>query len=214
PTFAPESWPPAGATPLPVEDLYAGLADAGLEYGPAFRGVRAAWVTDEATYAEIETEPTDGQPADTALFGLHPALLDAALHTIGIAGLVEDTGRGRLPFSWTGVALHAAGAPALRVRLTKAGPDTVSLALADGTGAPVADIAALTLRTVSAEQFDTAPGGPRDSLFQVAWTPLALPAPAPAAAEQPRLLDGPSAAKALDAFLDTDAPVPDTVLVH
>ncbi|MFE3996404.1 SDR family NAD(P)-dependent oxidoreductase, partial [Streptomyces goshikiensis] len=193
-------------------DTHAWLADAGLEYGPAFRGVRAAWVTDEATYAEIETEPTDGQPADTALFGLHPALLDAALHTIGIAGLVEDTGRGRLPFSWTGVALHAAGAPALRVRLTKAGPDTVSLALADGTGAPVADIAALTLRTVSAEQFDTAPGGPRDSLFQVAWTPLALPAPA--AAAQPRLLDGPSAAEALDAFLDTDEPVPDTVLVH
>ncbi|MFG2411650.1 type I polyketide synthase [Streptomyces goshikiensis] len=214
PTFAPESWPPAGATPLPVEDLYAGLADAALEYGPAFRGVRAAWVTDEATYAEIETEPTDGQPADTALFGLHPALLDAALHTIGIAGLVEDTGRGRLPFSWTGVALHAAGAPALRVRITKAGPDTVSLALADGTGAPVADIAALTLRTVSAEQFDTATGGPRDSLFQVAWTPLTLPAPAPAAVEQPLLLDGPSAAEALDAFLDTDAPVPDTVLVH
>ncbi|MER8097800.1 type I polyketide synthase [Streptomyces goshikiensis] len=212
PTFAPESWPPAGATPLPVEDLYAGLADAGLEYGPAFRGVRAAWVTDEATYAEIETERVDGQPADTALFGLHPALLDAALHTIGIAGLVEDTGRGRLPFSWTGVALHAAGAPALRVRLTKAGPDTVSLALADGTGAPVADIAALTLRTVSAEQFDTAPGGPRDSLFQVAWTPLALPAPA--AVEQLRLLDGPSAAEALDSFLDTEEPVPDTVLVH
>ncbi|MFD4137004.1 type I polyketide synthase [Streptomyces goshikiensis] len=211
PTFAPETWPPAGATPLPVEDLYAGLADAGLEYGPAFRGVRAAWVTDEATYAEIETEPTDGRPADTALFGLHPALLDAALHTIGIAGLVEDTGRGRLPFSWTGVALHAAGAPALRVRLAKTGPDTVSLALADGTGAPVADIAGLTLRTVSAEQFDTAGGGPQDSLFQVVWTPLTLPAPA---AEQPPLLDGPSAAEALDAFLDTDAPVPDTVLVH
>ncbi|MFD9415192.1 type I polyketide synthase [Streptomyces goshikiensis] len=211
PTFAPETWPPAGATPLPVEDLYAGLADAGLEYGPAFRGVRAAWVTDEATYAEIETEPTDGQPADTALFGLHPALLDAALHTIGIAGLVEDTGRGRLPFSWTGVALHAAGAPALRVRLAKTGPDTVSLALADGTGQPVADIAGLTLRTVSAEQFDTADGGPHDSLFQVVWTPLTLPAPA---AEQPPLLDGPSAAGALDAFLDTDAPVPDTVLVH
>ncbi|WP_458643544.1 SDR family NAD(P)-dependent oxidoreductase [Streptomyces sp. NC-S4] len=215
PSFAPETWPPADATPLPVEELYSGLAEAGLHYGPAFQGVRAAWVTGEAAYVEIDT--SDEQRTDASLFGLHPALLDAALHTIGIAGLVEDTGRGRLPFSWTGVSLHAVGASTLRVRLSKAGPDTVSLALADGAGAPVADIAALTLRTVSAGQFDTGAGGPHDSLFQVEWNLLPLPAPADApdtADEQRLVLDGPSAADALDAALDTGAPVPGTVLVH
>ncbi|WP_442815819.1 type I polyketide synthase [Streptomyces sp. NBC_01207] len=219
PSSAPETWPPADATPLPVEELYSGLAEAGLHYGPAFQGVRAAWVTGEAAYVEIDT--SDEQRADASLFGLHPALLDAALHTIGIAGLVEDTGRGRLPFSWTGVSLHAVGASTLRVRLSKAGPDTVSLALADGTGAPVADIAALTLRTVSAGQLDTGVGGPHDSLFQVEWIPLTLPAPADAPADAPGtvdeqrlVLDGPSAADALDAALDTGAPVPGTVLVR
>ncbi|MER5932829.1 type I polyketide synthase [Streptomyces sp. NPDC002054] len=212
PSFAPETWPPAGATPLPVDELYAGLAEAGLHYGPAFQGVRAAWVTDEATYVEIES--ADEQRAEASLFGLHPALLDAALHTIGLAGLVEDAGSGRLPFSWTGVALHAVGAATLRVRLAKAGPDAVSLALADGAGQPVADIAALTLRAVSAEHLNAGTGGPHDSLFQVAWTPLPLPGTAGTAVEHPLVLDGPAAAEALDAALDTGGPVPGTVLVR
>ncbi|WP_159056736.1 type I polyketide synthase, partial [Streptomyces yokosukanensis] len=221
PTFTAETWPPAGAVPLPVDDLYAGLAEAGLQYGPAFQGVRAAWTADGATYVEVETGHGTGEEnADAALFGLHPALLDAALHTIGAAGLVEDTGAGRLPFSWTGVALHAVGATSLRVRLTPAGPDTVSLALADGTGQPVADIAALTLRPVLAEQLDTGRGGPQDSLFEVAWTPLALAGPAGAAdsAESAHgdvlVLDAPSADATLDTALDSGAPAPGTVLVR
>ncbi|MFK0258974.1 type I polyketide synthase, partial [Streptomyces sp. NPDC090445] len=218
PSFAPETWPPADTVPLPVDELYAGLAAAGLQYGPAFQGVRAAWTSGDATYVEIE--PAEELQPDTGLFGLHPALLDAALHTIGLAGLVEDTGSGRLPFSWTGVSLHAVGASTLRVRLSKAGPDTVSLALADGTGQPVADIAALTLRTVSAEHLDTGTGGPHDHLFHVAWPPLTLPEPAdhaPGAAEPRTLvLDGPDATEALAAALDTDTdtPAPDTVLVR
>ncbi|WP_411757378.1 type I polyketide synthase [Streptomyces venezuelae] len=224
PTFTAETWPPAGAVPLTVDDLYAGLAEAGLQYGPAFQGVRAAWTADGATYVEVETGTGTGtgsgtgeQGADAALFGLHPALLDAALHTIGAAGLVEDTGHGRLPFSWTGVALHAVGATALRVRLTPAGPDTVSLALADGTGQPVADIAALTLRPVSAEQLDTGRGGLHDSLFEVVWHPSAIEAPADvvdSADTDVLVLDAPSADTALDTALDSGAPAPGTVLVR
>ncbi|WP_405815625.1 type I polyketide synthase [Streptomyces sp. NBC_00040] len=222
PSFAPEVWPPAGTTPLPVDELYAGLAAAGLEYGPAFQGVRAAWAGDDATYVEIA--PADGQQADASLFGLHPALLDSALHAIGRAGLVEDTGRGRLPFSWTGVSLYAVGASVLRVRLSKAGPDAVSVALADGAGQPVGDIASLTLRTVSADQLDTARGGHHDGLFQVDWLPLTLPAGVddhwavlgePAPTDEPG--DGTAHhadVEALSAALDAGAPVPDAVLVR
>ncbi len=111
------------------------------------------------------------------------------------------------------MALHAAGAATLRVRLSKAGPDTVSLALADGAGAPVADIAALTLRTVSPEHLDAGPGGPRDHLFHVDWTPFTLPAPG--TPQAPALvLDGPAAAQALAAALDSGTPAPGTVAVH
>ncbi|MET8138373.1 SDR family NAD(P)-dependent oxidoreductase, partial [Streptomyces sp. NPDC005251] len=172
PTTSLAEWPPTGSVPLPVEDLYAGLAEAGLEYGPAFRGVRAAWRTDDAVYVEVGTEAEQG--AEHAQFGIHPALLDAALHAIGLGGLVEDTGRGRLPFVWSGVSLHAVGASVLRVRLARAGTDAVSFALADGAGRPVADIDSVTLRAVSAA--DLATGRGHDSMFRVDWAPVTLPA--------------------------------------
>ncbi|MFF7216797.1 SDR family NAD(P)-dependent oxidoreductase, partial [Streptomyces sp. NPDC008238] len=222
PGFAPEVWPPAGTTAVPVTDLYAGLAEAGLEYGPAFQGVRAAWrAPDGTTYAELALG--DEQRADAARFGLHPALLDAALHTIGLTGLVEDTGRGRLPFSWNGVALHAVGGSVLRARLTATGPEAVSLALADEDGRPVADIASLTLRPVSAGQLGTGHGGHRDALFAVDWTPLDTPA---TTVEDWVVLTGPASddvpglpgtrhasAAALIEACDAGAPVPGTVLV-
>ncbi|MEU9032642.1 SDR family NAD(P)-dependent oxidoreductase, partial [Streptomyces sp. NPDC048383] len=212
PTFTPETWPPADATPLSVDALYSGLAEAGLHYGPAFQGVRAAWTGDGATYVEIEA--TEEQRAESSLFGLHPALLDAALHTIGLAGLVEDTGRGRLPFSWNGVALHAVGASTLRVRLSATGQDTVSLALADGAGQPVADIASLTLRTIPDGRQAPGAGSAHDYLFQVAWAPLTLPAQTAPTDTIPPVLDAPSAVEALDRLLAADGPAPATVLVR
>src|SRR5262249_26455015 len=36
-------WPPAGATPVEVSGFYPSMADDGVQYGPAFRGVRAVW---------------------------------------------------------------------------------------------------------------------------------------------------------------------------
>ena len=37
-------WPPAGAVPVDVDGLYDVMAGAGYGYGPAFRGLRAAWL--------------------------------------------------------------------------------------------------------------------------------------------------------------------------
>ncbi|MEY9969587.1 acyl transferase domain-containing protein/short-subunit dehydrogenase/acyl carrier protein, partial [Streptacidiphilus sp. MAP12-16] len=167
-------WPPAGAEVVAVDGLYDSLAGVGLEYGPVFRGLRAAWRRGDEVFAEVAL-PEENR-AEAAQFGLHPALLDGALHAVGLGGLVEDTGQaGRLPFAWSGVSLHAAGASVLRVRIAPEGPDAVSLAVADGAGVPVATVESLVLRAFSVDQLSGAGSGYHDALFRPEWTGVALP---------------------------------------
>ncbi|MGW7595585.1 polyketide synthase dehydratase domain-containing protein, partial [Streptomyces rubiginosohelvolus] len=161
-------WPPAGATPVVLDGLYEGMAGLGLAYGPVFRGLTSAWRLDGEIYAELELP--EGARSEAGAFGLHPALLDSALHAVGLGGLIEGEGA-RLPFSWSGVSLHAVGASVLRVRLSAAGADAVSLAVADGAGRAVLSVDSLVLRPVSAEQISGgARGGRQDSLFRLEWT--------------------------------------------
>ncbi|AMB20393.1 type I polyketide synthase [Streptomyces sp. Mg1] len=165
------AWPPAGAEPVPVDGLYEGLADSGFGYGPVFQGLRAAWRQGEDVFAEVtlgsETAP------EAAQFTIHPALLDAALHAINLGSLVEDTGQGQLPFSWSGVAVHSTGADTLRVRLSRAGKNAVRLEIADADGAPVASVDSLALRAFSPDQLGRPAGGHGDSLFRVEWAQTA-----------------------------------------
>ncbi|WP_246090928.1 type I polyketide synthase [Nonomuraea deserti] len=168
-------WPPAGARPVEVEQLYDDMAAIGLDYGPLFQGLVAAWQHEDAVFAEIVLP--EQAHAEAGRFGLHPALLDASLHAAALGDLVPraESGRPYLPFAWSGVSLHAAGATGLRVKVTRAATDTsISLHIADETGAPVADIDALTLRALSTELT----AGNQTSLHQLDWTA------APAAAEQ------------------------------
>ncbi|WP_425579829.1 type I polyketide synthase, partial [Streptomyces hyderabadensis] len=171
------AWPPRDAEPVDVEGFYDGLADRGFEYGPAFRGMLRAWRRGEELFAEVALpEPLTSTAGG---FGLHPALLDAALHPIGLTSLVAD-GATRLPFAWSGVSLYAVGATALRVRIAPAGPDSFSVIAADPTGAPVAAVEALSVREMSPEQLtaamDAAVGGTAgtDSLFEVEWVSAAV----------------------------------------
>ncbi|MGW2227325.1 type I polyketide synthase [Streptomyces formicae] len=170
-------WPPAGTEPIDVDGFYDGLEEAGFVYGPAFQGLRAAWRGDDAVYAELALG--EDQHRDAASFGLHPALLDAALHACMLSGLVEDAGRPRLPFSWSGIRWHATGATTARVRVTQAGPDAVALELADAQGQPLATVASLVLRPIAADQWGARH---RDALLRLEWVaaPTRAAAPAPA----------------------------------
>ncbi|MFD3748645.1 beta-ketoacyl synthase N-terminal-like domain-containing protein, partial [Nocardia sp. NPDC058633] len=167
PSFDMAYWPPQGAVEVEVDGLYEGLAAAGLDYGPVFQGLTAAWRSGDDIYAEVslpEGTNTDG-------YGLHPALLDACLHAIGLHDNDDDNQSARLPFAWTGVTLHAAGATRARVRVSPAGADGVSLAVADDEGRPVASIGSLALREISADQL-AGSAAFHDSLFQLEWTKL------------------------------------------
>nr|WP_268253068.1 type I polyketide synthase [Streptomyces cinerochromogenes] len=173
-------WPPAGAERLPVAGGYDLLAAVGYGYGPAFQGVRAVWRRGEEVFAEIALP--DEQRGDASRFGVHPALLDAALHSGTLAAVLADpvdedradTEAGiPVPFFWTGLRLHATGASELRVRIVRSVDDTLSLEAADSTGSPVLSLQSLISRPVSVEQLGrmTADDS-RDALFGVDWTEL------------------------------------------
>ncbi|MEU5771668.1 polyketide synthase dehydratase domain-containing protein, partial [Streptomyces asoensis] len=180
-------WPPAGGVRVDVQDFYERVGDAGYEYGPAFRGMRSAWRVGEEVFAEVALP--EEQAGDAGRFGLHPALLDAALHPVLLARLDQPGGTSgddtsvSLPFAWSGVTLHAVGATVVRVRVTPvpsaqgAAAGTVAVTVADTTGTPVAGVDALSLRPVSAERLRTAGSGNglelRNALFRTEWKALA-----------------------------------------
>ncbi|XVQ06198.1 SDR family NAD(P)-dependent oxidoreductase [Spirillospora sp. CA-255316] len=178
------AWPPQDAEPVPLDALYERLADRGYGYGPVFQGLRAAWRRGEEVFADVDL-PEDAAP-DPARFGIHPALLDAAFHALLLDG---GAGRGTsdtwIPFAWTGVALHAAGARSVRVRLAPAGGGT-AVQLADATGAPVATVESVVARPVSAEQLAAASAR---SLFRLDW--IAPSSPRTAGAEDTLAVAGP-----------------------
>ncbi|MFI5582090.1 SDR family NAD(P)-dependent oxidoreductase [Streptomyces sp. NPDC051822] len=151
----------ADAESLPLDGCYDGLAAAGYAYGPVFRGLRAAWRDGTELIAEVALPPS---VTDAASFGLHPALLDAALHPIVMAAL-DDGDRRLLPFSWRGVTVHQPGARAARVLIAPTGPDAMSLTLFDESHAVIAEVEELLLRPVS----DTV-AVPR-SLHRLDWKP-------------------------------------------
>src|SRR4029077_20203496 len=165
-----DSWPPAGAEPLEVDYLYDRLAEHGLQYGPAFQGLTAAWRDSEQIFAEVSLPEAPAQEAGR--FGIHPALLDAALHGIGLAD--KGSPQAALPFSWREVSLHAVGARELRARIALGAEGEVSIALADGAGAPLATVGSLALRPLSSAQLQAAGRSP-DGLLELEWAEVPLP---------------------------------------
>ncbi|MER7475247.1 SDR family NAD(P)-dependent oxidoreductase, partial [Micromonospora sp. NPDC000018] len=210
------AWPPPHARVVDLTGFYAGLAADGYAYGPAFQGLRAVWASGDEVYAEVELPPAER--SDAARYGLHPALLDAALHAAHFGG-IADAGAGRLllPFAWNGVTLHAAGATALRVRVTRVAPHAIALTVADAAGEPVAEVASLAMRPISRAELGAEDASVRDALFRLDWQPLAAPEPAGPA----RVVAlGPAVAglhhhpdlAALARAVDDGAPPPDAVV--
>ncbi len=169
------AWPVAGAMEIDLDGVYEGLAAVGLEYGPAFQGLRGAWRRGDEVFVEVALP--EEREVEASLFGVHPALLDGALHAVGMSASGASAGaRGglRLPLSWGGVRLHAAGPSALRARLAPAGDEAVSMVVTDEWGEPVASVETLVLRAASSERLGGVAGGRRDALFGVEWAPVAV----------------------------------------
>ncbi len=167
-----EAWPPAGAEPIAVEDLYEKLAATGFAYGPAFQGVRAAWRRGEEVFAEIALG--EAEAAEAARLGIHPALLDSALHAL-VGDHLDPGAAVPVPFSWQGVQLDAGAATSLRVQVTPTGEDELRLGAYDASGARVLAVAALKSRPIEAEQLAAARRSNDDALYELEWSGIALP---------------------------------------
>jgi acyl transferase domain-containing protein len=153
--FAAEADWYAGPSPdsqtLDITTAYDGLARRGYDYGPAFRALRTIRCSGDEVFADIELDTE--QVADATAFDLHPAVLDAAVQAalVGLFNSADDT---LLPFSWSGVTLHAVATPTVRARISRTGANSVAIVLTDLEGNPVASIGSLVLRAASAESLD------------------------------------------------------------
>ncbi|WP_191499994.1 SDR family NAD(P)-dependent oxidoreductase, partial [Mycobacterium simulans] len=171
---APSLAAPTSVAAIEPESFYQRLATHGLHYGGLFQGVVAIGhdpASPDTVYAEVAL------PADTEItgYGIHPALLDAALHpltTLDTDPDAEPTGP-RLPFALTGISLHATSATRLHVRLTRTGADTYTLRATDPMGAPVVTVTTLILRALPDwVTHQAATPALRDGLFQLDWPAL------------------------------------------
>ncbi|WP_158713546.1 type I polyketide synthase, partial [Streptomyces sp. NRRL F-525] len=165
-------WPPTGAVPWSLDGSYESLAVRGYGYGPEFQGLQAVWQLGDEVFADVALSAE--QQLQAARFGLHPALLDAALHPI-VVGALGGREEGLLPFSWNGVTLHATGATKLRVRLSPRSDGGVTIVVGDSGGSIVASVDSLALRAISLDQLRDSPRAHHDSLYQVEWAVVRPP---------------------------------------
>ena len=120
-------------------------------------------------------------------FGVHPALLDAAMHAALIADAEpgeDGSGSGSagggaspvLPFVWNQVTLHAAGANRLRVRIDRSGGHRITFQVADSIGRPVLSVGSVVGRVVSREQLGSGVGA--GWVWRVGWRAVRSGGPA------------------------------------
>ncbi len=164
------AWPPNGAEPVDVESVYAGMAALGVDYGPAFLGVRALWRRGDEVFAEVRL-PEHELPR-AGRFQIHPALLDAALQgSLAYALAAEQLA---IPFAWNGASVRGVGASSLRVHILPLASGGITLTLVDESGALIAWVDSLITRTVTAKQLGQASDRRQIPLLSVDWVTVAV----------------------------------------
>jgi acyl transferase domain-containing protein/acyl carrier protein/pimeloyl-ACP methyl ester carboxylesterase len=179
-------WPPS-STAIDVPRLYERMAREGFGYGPTYQRLHTAWHAESELFAEVSLSA--GSAIETDGFCIHPALFDAALHPLGSDLLDAEGPAGAwLPFSWSGVRLHAVPPRTLRVRLRATGPNTFTMVARSELDETVLTVESVTIRPISASQLEAARRGARDDLLSLAWVPAAASAPEADGGEGPAVI--------------------------
>jgi acyl transferase domain-containing protein/acyl carrier protein len=145
------------ADEVPVADYYASLRAHGIDFGPAFQGVRRLWRRDGEALSHVVL--ADSLVAGAGAYALHPAMLDAGFQTLGagLHGLQADGTR--MPYLMIGVErlrVFTAGCTEVWAHATlrpgtasAADMLTADLRLLDRDGRPVAELEGVRLRRAS-----------------------------------------------------------------
>ncbi len=160
--------------------IYSTFAEAGLRYKAAFQAVRRAWRDETgAVIADLALAPPTADEADR--YGLHPALLDAALHALVLAEGAALRGELFLPFAFNEVQVLASGTATAHVRgvVVERGPQTIhaSVMVWDDAGRCIARVGRLDCRRVTAA--DLRPRQATDELFYTVEWPTVPETPLP-----------------------------------
>nr|WP_228562947.1 type I polyketide synthase [Catenulispora rubra] len=193
--IAPEAMA-AKLTDIPTQAYYQGFRGAGIDYGPAFRGIRRLVGGQDEVLGFIEIDAT---LLDGAEHPLNPLVLDACFQTM--AALVDVDDALWLPRSLDRLTRYGALPERLwchaRRRAGAATRQTVDLTLAAEDGTVVATVEGMVLvpldRAALAGLVDPKPG-----LYHVQWQPVAelgaadaVPADANRSADVPAKDPGP-----------------------
>ena len=170
-----------GMTALDVAELYSAKSDAGIDFGPAFRGLQAVWSAPGEAFGEIAV------PHDVDQQGLevHPLLLDGCFQLLSaargaVAGGAPIT---YMPFGWdrlwlTGplpdrIVCHVRLGDEVHGRdAGKGAPaelETAEVRLYDPHGAALGGIHGFTVKRATRAALAAAVEGIDDLLYEVVW---------------------------------------------
>ncbi len=131
--------------------LYEGMASAGVELGPTFRGLMHAWRVDGEVLAQIRAPAAIAQARG---YAWHPALLDACFHALGAALPTVAAEAGYLLVGCESLAVW--GPPTdllwshttLRTPTTSTAPQVLQadIEVYDADGTPVASVGGVLLK--------------------------------------------------------------------
>ncbi|MCC8246543.1 type I polyketide synthase [Saccharothrix luteola] len=180
--------PPPVRSGLEPVALYERLAEVGMNYGPAFRGVRSALAGAGA--ASCLVDRPDGPDR---MLRLPPTLLDSCLHALAAAALDLAAGGPYLPVGIGAVRLHGDPRRAHRceavVRESGGGELTGSVWLHDDAGTLLVEVVDVRVRPAS-----VALPGPA---LEIGWERHDLPAVEDASRTWLLLADSPTLARVL-----------------
>ncbi|HEY3368666.1 MAG TPA: type I polyketide synthase [Symbiobacteriaceae bacterium] len=167
---------PVDAEPIDVKAMYRLFSEQGIEYGPTFRGVKEVRASGLLAFGRVR--PVPQIESEASAYGLHPTLLDAALH-VGEYLAVSRYRSLYLPVHldrfhfWR----RPDGEIKVRVRLHAEDSQHPELLTADfwlysRDGERVADLQGLQLRRLAGIARPPAEDG---LLYEVEWQPKPLP---------------------------------------